>query len=96
MWFSMYDTSFLVIGLYLHVSRQYEDYELLLSWAQALIISSLGTWCVILGDLNRNPGWVAGFPRAPPDISEFFDQFVFDASLTRAEFANVGWLPRVE
>ena len=83
-WFSMYDTSFLVIGLYLHASRQYEDYEPLLSWAWALVISSPGTWCVVLGDLNCNPGSVAGFPRAP-DISEVFDQFVLDALLTSAE-----------
>ena len=35
-WFSMYNTSFLVIGLCLHASGQYEDHEPLLSWAQAL------------------------------------------------------------
>ena len=76
-------------GLYLHAPGQYVDYELLFSWDQALIISSPWTRCVVLGDLNRNPGWVAGFPQAPPDISELFDQFVLDASLTRAEFANI-------
>ena len=42
-WFSMYDTSFLVIGLYLHASGQYQDYEPLFSWAHALVISSPGT-----------------------------------------------------
>ena len=84
-WFSMYNT----IGLYLHASGQYEDYEPLLSWAQALVISSPGTWYIVLGDLIRNPGWVAGFPQAPPDISDLFDRFVLDASLTRAEFVSV-------
>ena len=88
-WFSMYNTSFLAIGLYFHASGQYEDYEPLLSWAQALFISSPDTWCIVLGDLNRNPGWVAGFPQAPPDISDLFDRFVLDASLTRAEFVSV-------
>ena len=78
-WLSMYDTSFLVIGLYLHASGQYEDYEPLLSWAQALVISSPGTWCVVLADLNRNPGWVTAFPWAPLDISDVIDQFVLDA-----------------
>ena len=42
-----------------------------------------------MGDHNRNPGWIAGFPRVLPDISELFDQFVLDASLTQAVFANV-------
>ena len=54
-----------------------------------MIISSPGTWCVVPGDLGRNPGCVARFPQAPPDISELFDQFVLVASLTRAEFTNV-------
>ena len=44
---------------------------------------------VVLGDLNRNPGWVIGFPKALPDISDVFDEFVLDASLTRAEFVSV-------
>ena len=88
-WFSMYNTSFLVIGPYLHASGQCEDYGSLLSWAQALVISSPGTWCIVLGDLNRSPGWVTGFPQAPPDISDLFDQFVLDASLTRAKFISV-------
>ena len=73
-WFSMYGTPFLAVGLYLHASGQYEDYEPLLSWAQALVISTRDAWCVVLGDLNRNPGWVAGFPHAPPDLSHLFDQ----------------------
>ena len=48
-----------------------------------------GFGCVVLGDLNCNPGWVARFPRAPLDISELCDQFVLDASLTRTEFTSV-------
>ena len=88
-WFSIYDTYFLVIGLYLHVSRQYKDYEPLLSCTQALVVVSSDTQCVVLGDLNQNPGWVAGIPRAPSDIFELFNQFILDASLTRAEFANI-------
>ena len=40
--FSMYNMSFVAIGLYLHAFGQYKDYELLLSWAQAVIISSPG------------------------------------------------------
>ena len=87
--------------LYLHATGQYEDYEPLLSWAQALVISTPDAWSVVLGDLNCNPGWVAGFPHAPPDLSGLFDQFVLDASLTRAEFRSVsptwvgsqGWPP---
>ena len=88
-WFSMYGTPFLAVGLYLHASGQYEDYEPLLSWAQALVISTPDTWCIVLGDLNRNPGWVMGFPHAPPHLSDLFDQFVLDASLTRADFTCV-------
>ena len=88
-WFSMYGTPFLAVGLYLHASGQYEDYEPLLSWAQALVISTPDAWCVVLGDRNRNPGWVMGFPHAPPDLSDLFDQFVLDASLTRADFTCV-------
>ena len=87
-WSSMYNTSFLAIGFYLHASGHYEDYEPLLSWAQALNVSSPGARCVVLGDLIRNPGWVTEFPRVPPAILELFDQLVLDSSLTRAEFIN--------
>ena len=88
-WYSMYNTSFLSIRLYLHASGQYEDYEPLLSWAQARVISTADTWCIIRGGLNHNAGWVAGFPDPPPDISDLFDHFVLDASLTRAKFVSV-------
>ena len=83
-WFSMYNISFWAISLYLHASGQYEDYEPVLSWAQALVISTQDTWCIVLGDLNCNPGWVADFRHAPPDISDLFDLFILDVSLTRA------------
>ena len=95
LWFSMYNTSFIAIGLCLLASGQYKDYDLLLSWAQALIISSPGTWCVVLGDLNRNLCWVAGFLRAPPHISELCDQFVLDASL-RQHIPHLGRFPGVQ
>ena len=85
----MYGTPFLAVGLYLHASGQYEDYKPLLSWAQALVISTPDAWCVVLGDLNRHPGWVAGFPHARPDLSDLFDQFVLDVSLTRANFTCI-------
>ena len=61
-----------------------------------MVISSPDTWCVVLGDLSHNTGWVTGFSQAPPDIPDLFDQFVLDASLTRAQFVSVsphlGWL----
>ena len=88
-WFSMYNTHFLAVGLYLHASGQYEDYEPLPQWAQALVISTPDPWCIVLGDLNGNPGWVAGFPHAPPDLSDLFDQLVLDASLTRVEITSI-------
>ena len=61
----------------------------MLSWAQALVISTPDTWCIVVVDLNRNPGWVAGLPHALPDPSDLFNQFALDASLTRAEFMSV-------
>ena len=88
-WFSMYNTSFLAVGLYLHASGQHGDYEPLLSWAQALVASTPDTWCIVPTDLYGNLGWVAGFPHAPPDLSDLFDQFVLDVSLTQAEFTSV-------
>ena len=75
----------LAVVVYFPADQDLDVVRSLLAWALGVMAPRRGVYTLMLGDLNANPGWAAGFRQATAGLTILWEDFLQDTGLARCK-----------